>query len=57
MTYIRNMTVLHLQLYLYEKRCVKSVRIWSYSGPYFATFGFYTDQSNSESVDVLRSDI
>ena len=28
--------------------CVKSVRIRSYSGPYFLAFGLNTDQNNSE---------
>ena len=24
--------------------CIKGVRIWSYSGPYFPTFGLNTDR-------------
>ena len=27
--------------------CLKSVRIWSYSGPYFPAFELNTDQHNS----------
>ena len=36
--------------------CVKSVRIWSYSGPYFPAFGLNTDQNNSEYGHFSRSD-
>ena len=47
--------------------CVKSVRIWSYSGPYFNEFGLSispysvrmrenTDQNNSEYGYYLHSD-
>ena len=28
--------------------CVKSVRIWSFTGPYFSAFGLNADQKNSE---------
>ena len=35
--------------------CVKSVRIWSYSGPYFPAFRLNTDQNNSEYGHFLRS--
>ena len=35
--------------------CVKSVRIRSYSGPYFPTFELNTDQNNSEYGHFLRS--
>ena len=35
--------------------CVKSVRIWSYSSPYFSAFGLNTDQNNSEYGHFLRS--
>ena len=34
---------------------VKSVRIWSYSGPYIPAFGLNTDQNNSEYGHFLRS--
>ena len=37
--------------------CVKSVRIRSYSGPYFPTFGQNTDQNNSEYGRFSRSDM
>ena len=51
--------------------CVKSVRIWSYSGPYFPAFGLNTergaecgvrmrentDQNNSEYGHSLRSEL
>ena len=30
---------LHLHIYDLKVQCVKSVRIWSYSGPYFPAFG------------------
>ena len=29
-----------------EKHCVKSVRNWSFSGPYFPVFDVNTDQKN-----------
>ena len=35
--------------------CVKSVRIRSYSGPYFPPFRLNTDQNNSEYGHFLRS--
>ena len=34
---------------------VKSVRIWSFSGPYFPAFGLNTDQKNSEYGQFLLS--
>ena len=43
------------------RHCVKSVRIWSYSGPYFPPFGLNTkvrentEQNNSEYGHSLRS--
>ena len=36
---------------------MKSVRIRSYSGPYFPAFGLNTDQNNSEYGHILRSKI
>ena len=36
--------------------CGKSVRIRSYSGPYFPAFGLNMDQNNSEYGHFLRSD-
>ena len=39
------------------KHCVKSVRIWSYSGPYFPAFGLSTDQTNSNYGHLLRSEV
>ena len=50
-------------LFSYHSHCVKCVRIRSYSGPYFPTFGNTdsvrvwenTDQSNSEYGHFLRS--
>ena len=36
--------------------CVKTVRIRSYSGPYFPAFGLNTDQNNSEYGHFSRSD-
>ena len=38
-----------------DVHCVKSVRIRSYSGPYFPAFGLNTDQYNSEYGHFLRS--
>ena len=35
--------------------CVKSIRIRSYSGPHFPTFGLNTDQNNYEYGHFLRS--
>ena len=37
------------------QHCVKSVRIRSYSGPYFPAFGLNTDQNNCEHGHFLRS--
>ena len=36
--------------------CVKSVRIQSFSGPYFPAFGLNMDQKNSEYRNILRSE-
>ena len=38
-----------------DYHCVKSVRIWRFSGPYFPTCGLNTDQKNSEYVHFIRS--
>ena len=38
-----------------DDRCVKIVRIQSYSGTYFPTFGLNKDQNNSEYEHFLRS--
>ena len=35
---------------------VKSVRIWSFSGPYFSALGVNTDQKNSEYGHLSRSE-
>ena len=40
---------------LHEAHCVKSVRIRSYSSPYFPAFGLNTDQNNSEYGHFLHS--
>ena len=40
-----------------KKHCVKSVRIRSFSGPYFPAFGLNTDQNNSEYEHFLRSEM
>ena len=45
-----NSTKLHLT------HCVKSVRIRSYSGPYFPTFGLNADQNNIKYGHFLRSE-
>ena len=37
--------------------CVKSVRVRSYSGPYFPAFGLDTNQNNSEYGHFLRSEL
>ena len=37
-----------------EYHCEKSVRIWSYSGPYFPAFGLNMDQDNAEYEHFLR---
>ena len=39
-----------------SSHCVKSVRIRSYSGPFFPTFGLNTDQINSEYGHFSRSE-
>ena len=33
--------------------CVKSVRIWSYSGPYFPAFGLTTERYNTELLSLF----
>ena len=33
-----------LRIYCRQSLCVKSVRIWSYSGPYFPAFGLNTER-------------
>ena len=38
-----------------SKHCVKSIHIWSFSGPYFPAFGLNTDQKNSEYGHFSRS--
>ena len=43
------------QQHYHELHCVKSIRIWSYSGPHFRTFGLNTDQNNSKYGHFLRS--
>ena len=40
----------------YYNHSVKSVRIGSFSVPYFAAFGLNTDQTNSEYGHFLRSE-
>ena len=40
-----------------NRHCVKSVRIRSYSGPYFPAFGINTDQNNFEYEHFLHSDM
>ena len=37
------------------KHCVKSVRIWGYSGPYSVRLREKTDQTNSKYGHFLRS--
>ena len=37
-----------LFVFLPDLQCVKSVGIWSFSGPHFPAFGLNTDQKNSE---------
>ena len=44
---LRSVPVKNCINHLY-KHCVKSVRIRSYSGPYFPAFGLNTDQNNPE---------
>ena len=46
-----------------QKQSIKSVRIWSYSGPYFPTFRLYSvrmrenaDENNSEYEHFSRSE-
>ena len=62
---IKPKTLLFEQHYHKQIHCVKSVRIRSYSGPYFPAFGLNTerygmwenaDQNNSVHVHFLRSD-
>ena len=49
---------LRFSLLIRKQHYVKSVRIRSYSGPYFPIFGLNTDQNNSEyehfSLSVVR---
>ena len=46
----RSYSTVLLQYYIMseDQHCVKSVRIRSFSGPYFPAFGLHTDQKNSE---------
>ena len=46
---------MHLPHTIAGEHCVKSVRIRSFSGPYFSAFGLNTDQKNSESRPFSRS--
>ena len=39
----------------YKLHCVKSVHIWTLSGPYFPAFGLNTDQKNSKHGYFSRS--
>ena len=34
----------NLEMIPLSRHCVKSVRIWSYSGPYFPAFGLTTER-------------
>ena len=56
MTYMNMLTFEHSEANPDITHCVKSVRIGSYSGPYFPAFGLNTDQDNSEYRHFLRSD-
>ena len=42
---------------LISNHCVKSIRIWSYSSPYFPALTLNTDQNNSEYGHILRSEL
>lgn len=44
--------MMYLNVYLHFE---KSVRIWSYSSPYFPTFALNIDQKNSKHGHFLRS--
>ena len=46
---------LRFSVLIRKQHCVKSVRIRSYSGPYFPTFGLNTDQNNSAYEYFSRS--
>ena len=37
-----------IPLFNLEGHCAKSLRIWSFSDPYFPAFGINADQKNSE---------
>ena len=57
MSFIR-MEVAATKTYILKKRyghCVKSVHIWSYSGPHSVRMKENTDQNNSEYGRFLRS--
>ena len=52
---VKSRTIIDLLLVLGSLlHCVKSVRIRSFSGPYFPTFGLNTDHKNSEYGHFLR---
>ena len=58
--FFQNVAVCHVILTLEFpntlKHCLKSVRIWSYSDPYFPAFGLNTDQNNFEYGHFLRTE-
>ena len=55
--YSKSMPHHKFSVYVSRIRCVKSVRIRSFYGPYFPTFGLNTDQKNSKYGHFSRSDI
>ena len=54
--YIHVRIIYPFELYIYV-HCVKSLGVWSYSGPHFPAFGFNTDLNNSEYEHVLPNGI
>ena len=58
---VENMTVAaiwwdNLMSNRWDRHCVESVLIWSYSGPHFPAFGLNADQNNSEYRYFLLSE-
>ena len=44
-----------IEWYFYIQHCVKSVRIWSFSAPYFPTFGLNTERNDAEKYIAIAA--
>ena len=50
-----SVTTLLLFIFLTDLHCVKSVRIWSFSGPHFPAFGLNTERTKYEEMRYFVS--